>query len=101
MFVHPSLTFELWAIDFVVPFPKPGHRKRLKYIITSVEYVTKWVESCTKEVETKFIYENIITRFGCLITLINDSDTHFINQTIDTLMKEFMIDHHKSLAYHA
>ena len=57
-----------------------------------VEYVTKWVEaklveSYTKEVVAKFVYENIITRFGCLITLIGDRGTHFINQTIETLMK--------------
>ena len=53
--INPSLTFEIWAIDFVGPFPKPSHRIGTKYIITSVEYVTKWeevkpVESCTKEV---------------------------------------------------
>ena len=67
--------------------------------------MTKWVEaeaipSCTKEVPTKFIYENIITRFDCPLTLISDQGTHFINQTIETLLKEFLIDHHRTSTYH-
>jgi hypothetical protein len=41
-----------------------------KYIITVIEYLTKWaeaepVENCTKETTAKFIYKNIVTRFGC------------------------------------
>ena len=103
--VNPSLTFETWAIDFVGPFPKQGRRTGARYIITTVEYVTKWAEaepvpSCTKEVAAKFIYENIITRFGCPLTLISDQGSHFINQTIQILLKEFLIDHRKSPAYH-
>lgn len=58
-----------------------------QYIATTFQDLTKSVEvesiqSCTKEVERKIIFENIITRFGCLITLINDRGTHFINQTV-------------------
>ena len=45
MSINPSLTFEIWAIDFVGPFPKLGHRTRSRYIITIVEHVTKWVEA--------------------------------------------------------
>ena len=82
--ISHSLTFETWAIDFIGPFPKQGKRIGAKYIIIAIDYVTKWeeaesVHSCTKEVATKFIYEYIITRFGCPLTLVNDQDTHFIN----------------------
>ena len=86
-------------------FPKQGKRTRERYIITTIEYVTKWeeeepVHSGTKEVAFKFIYENIITRFVCPLKLISDKGTHFINQTIETLLKYFLIDHHKTSAYH-
>ena len=61
--VNPSLTFELWAIDFIGPFPIPSKRSGARYIITVVEYVTKWeeaepIDACSSEVADKFIYEN-------------------------------------------
>ena len=95
--VNLSLTFEIWAIDFIGPFPIPTKRTGARYIITAVEYVTKWaevehVETYSSEVAAKFINENIITRFGCLITLISDQGAHFINKTIKTLTEEFKID---------
>lgn len=100
IYVSPRLRIEIWAIDFVGPFLRPGYRTCATCIIIVVEYITKWeevkpIESCTKEVAAKFIYENMMTRFGCHITLISDRGTRFINQTIEILMKEYMIDHHK------
>ena len=88
--VNLSLTFEIWAIDFIGPFPVPPRRIGAHYLITLVEYVTKWVEvepveNCYNEVVAKFIYGNIITRFGCPLTLINDQRSHFINRTIASL----------------
>ena len=96
--VNPSLTFEIWAIDFIGPFLVPAKRTGVRYIITAIEYVTKWeeaepVETCSNEVAAKFIYENIITGFGCPLTLISDQGTHFINITIKTLTYQFQIDH--------
>jgi hypothetical protein len=91
--------------DFVRHFPQREKTTVAKYIITAFKYVTKWeevelVNSCTKEVATKFIYENIITRFGCLVTLISDQGTHFINETIQFLLKNFLIDHRRTTTYH-
>ena len=103
--VNPILTFEIWAIYFIGPFPIPTKRIGTGYIITAVEYVTKWVEvepvnTCSSEIAANFIYENIITRFGCPITLISDQGTHFINKTIKTLTDQFQVDHHRSTSYH-
>ena len=103
--VNPSLTFEIWAIEFIGPFPIPAKRTGARYIITVVEYVTKWaeaepVDTCSSEIAAKFIYENIITQFGCPLTLINDQGTHFINKTIETLTDQFQIDHRRSTTYH-
>ena len=75
--VNPSLTFKIWAVNFIGPFPVPVKRTGARYIITAVEYVTKWAEekpvkTCYSEVATKFIYENIITIFGFPMNLISD-----------------------------
>ena len=103
--VNPSLTFEIWAIDFIGPFPILAKRAGARYIITLVEYVTKWVEAepvnkCSNEIAAKFIYENIITIFGCPLTLISDQGIHFINRTIKTLTDQFQIDHPRTTTYH-
>ena len=71
----------------------------------AVEYVTIWAEAkpidtCSSEVVAKFIYENIITRFGCPLTLISDQGSHFINKTIKNLTNQFHIDHRRITAYH-
>jgi transposase InsO family protein len=49
---------------------------------------------------TRFIFENIITQFGCPRSLTSDQGAHFISETIATLTREFLIQHHKSIPYH-
>jgi len=75
-----------------------------QYIIVTINYTTKWVETKAfrdnmAKNTTKFIYDPIITRFGYLIHLVSDQGSHFINKTIVILMEEFMISHHKSPTY--
>ena len=91
-------------IDFIGAFSTPGRWMRARYFITAVEYVTKReeeepVETCSSEIAAKFIYENIVTRFGCPLTLVSDQGSHFLNKTINTMIKEFMIEHQKSTVY--
>jgi hypothetical protein len=48
----------------------------------------------------KFIYENIIIRFGYPTHLVNDQGTCFINRKIEILTQEFMITHHNATTYY-
>lgn len=64
------------------------------YIITTIEYMTRWVEaqlvkdgSITKAM--KFLFEYVLTKFGCPKILMSDMGTHFLNETIVTMLKEF------------
>ena len=88
--VNPILIYEIWAIDFIGPFPILEKITGVRYTITAVECVTKWAEAkigdtCSSEIAAKFIYKNIITIFGFPITLISDQGSHFINKTIKAL----------------
>jgi transposase InsO family protein len=58
------------------------------------------VKDCTTEMTVHFIFENVITRFGCPKVLMSDQGTHFLNDTICVLTQEFMIHHQKSTPYH-
>jgi hypothetical protein len=90
--------FDKWAIDFVGPINPPGRHTGARYIITATEYLTKWakareVKYCNETTAAQFIFEDIITRFGCLKILMSDQGTHFINKTIEALTQEFEVHH--------
>ena len=62
--------FDKWAVDFVGPINLPGKRTGTLYIITATDYLTRWAEAapvvdCTTTTATRFIFENIMTCFGC------------------------------------
>jgi Integrase zinc binding domain/Integrase core domain len=91
------------GIDFVGPLPQTSQGN--KYIIVAMDYLTKWPEAravprATAEETTKFIYEEIICRHGCPQKILTDRGTHFKNQLVENLMKEFEIQHLLSTPYH-
>lgn len=46
-----------------------------------------------------FLFENIITRFGCPKELISHQKIHFINSMIAALMDKYEIKHQKIIPY--
>ena len=106
--LNPQVTlqaFDKWAIDFIGPINLLGKRTGSRYIITATDYLTRWVEAkpvkdCSTATTTQFVFENILTRFGCPRVLMSDQGTHFLNQTIQALTQEFQVCHQKSTPYH-
>jgi hypothetical protein len=97
--------FEKWAVDFVGPINPIAKHSRARYIITATDYLNRWAEAtvvqeCSTDTVARFIFENIITHFGCPRSLTNNQGAHFISSTIATLTAEFLIQHHKSSPYH-
>ena len=91
--------------DFIRPITPVACHSQKRYIIIVIEYLTRWekaapVKDCIIDTKSRFIFENIITRFGCPRSLTSDQGTHFINATVKLLLKNFMIQHHKSISYH-
>jgi hypothetical protein len=67
--------------------------------------LTRWeeereVKECSASTATQFIFEDIITRFGCPKIPMSDQGTYFINKTIESLTQEFKFHHQKSTPYH-
>nr|GEZ43262.1 hypothetical protein [Tanacetum cinerariifolium] len=68
--------FYKWGIDIAGPFPKePG---KVKFFIVAMDYFTKWIEA--KAVATitgnqvkKFVWDNIVCRFGLLGEIGSDN----------------------------
>ena len=98
-----SAPWERVGIDFVGPFPETTQGN--KYIITAIDYFTRWPEAravptATSKEAAKFIYEELICRHGIINILHSDQGTHFVNEIITDLTKRFDMKHHKITAYH-
>ncbi|GKC43481.1 reverse transcriptase domain-containing protein [Tanacetum coccineum] len=73
-------TFYKWGIDIAGPFPEgPG---KVKFLIVAIDYFTKWIE--VKPVATitgaqikKFVWDNIVYRFGLPKEIISDNGKQF------------------------
>lgn len=67
--LNPQVTlqsFDKWAIDFVGPINPPGKKTGACYIITVIDYLTKWakaqpVKDCSVETTPKFIFKYIMS----------------------------------------
>jgi len=70
-------------LDIVGPFSKVAENKR--WLLVGTNYFTKWVEVETlaniRNMNAKrFVWKNIVTRFGIPYTLISDNGLQFDNK---------------------
>ena len=104
--LHPikvGQPFDHIVIDLIGPCPRSKNKNR--YIITAIDYLTKWPEAKAvpnKEASTiaKFIFEEIICRHGCPKIIQSDQETEFTAQITRELTQQFGIQHRFSTPYH-
>lgn len=95
--------FAQWGLDIVGPFPKAKGGKR--FLIVATDYSTKWVEAkalvhITSQDVRRFIWEDIICRFGIPHTIISDNGKQFSGQEVNALCLAYNIKHNFSAPYH-
>ncbi|GJV53002.1 reverse transcriptase domain-containing protein [Tanacetum coccineum] len=84
-------SFYKWGIDIAGPFLKgPG---KVKFLIVAIDYFTKWIEA--KPVATitgsqikKFVWDNIVCRFGLPWEIISDNEKQFQNNPFKDCLGE-------------
>ena len=76
--------FAQWGLDIMGHFPKVAGNKR--YLLVGTNYFTKWVKTeplaNIRDMDAKrFVWKNIVTRFGIPHTLISDNGLQFDSKT--------------------
>ena len=94
------LPFAQWGLDILGPFPEAVYQK--KWLIVGVDYFSKWIEAeaasnITEQTVRKFIWQNIITRFGIPRVFVFDHGRQFDNLPLKRYTDQFGI----KLAYSA
>ena len=95
-------SFSVWGIDIIakiMPKSFSGH----EFILVSIDYFTKWVETTsyailTLAMVTSFIISHIICRYEVPHELISDKGV-YLKANVDTLLQRYGIQHRRSFAY--
>jgi hypothetical protein len=101
----PKEPFMKWGLDFIAPIKLARRLTWNIYILVITNYAIKWVEAKAIKtniavVTTIFIYEYILIRFGCPLTIVTYQEINFINDTIKYLTEQFMFKHVSSTTYY-
>jgi hypothetical protein len=94
-----------WGLDFVGPIKLKDIYTRKKCILIATYYATKCVEARALRTNivgiiAKILYECILTRFGCPLTIVTDQRVHFINDSIEYLIDHFLLKHVSFTTYY-
>ncbi|GJY75763.1 reverse transcriptase domain-containing protein [Tanacetum coccineum] len=93
--------FDIWGLDCMGPFL---NSKGNKYILVTVDYVSKWVEAQAlptndARVVIRFL-RRLFARFRVPKALISDRKTHFYNSQFEKALQKYRVTHKLSTAYH-
>ena len=99
---RPVYPFEIIFMDYIVNLPGTACKNR--HIITMTEGLTKWCEAkavkdATAANAAKFLFEDVVQRFGVPLMVITDNGSHFKGE-FQELCKKMDIKHRFATAYH-
>ncbi|XP_052177535.1 uncharacterized protein LOC127791591 [Diospyros lotus] len=81
--MNSSWPFAVWGMDLIGPLPTA--RGNCKHVIVVVDYFTKWAEAkelaeISSSKVQKFVWNNIICRFGVPQQIVTDNGTQFTSE---------------------
>ena len=96
--------FEQWGLDIIGEI-KPNSSLQHKYILTTTDYFTRWVEAIplckiNEDAVISFLQDHIMTRFGVPVSLVFDNATYFSSIKLTTFAHEKGIKLHYSANYY-
>jgi hypothetical protein len=96
--------FQQWGLYFIGEIHPPSSAQH-KWMITTTDYVSKWVEAIPTKFSTnafaiKFLEENIIARFRCPRKIIIDNSQAFKSLAMIDFCQKYNIILGHSTAYY-
>nr|GEX93112.1 reverse transcriptase domain-containing protein [Tanacetum cinerariifolium] len=95
----------LYKRSFLTPWPLSGRAGEVKFLIVVMDYFTKWIEA--KAVATitdgqvkKFVWDNIVCRFGIPGEIISDNGKQFADNPFKDWRDKLNITHHFASVKH-
>ncbi|XP_031099667.1 uncharacterized protein LOC116003866 [Ipomoea triloba] len=87
--ISTAIPFARWGVDIIGPFPILAARK--KFVIVAIDYFSKWIEAeplatITAQQCARFIWRNIIARFGVPVHLITDNGRQFESRYLQSFL---------------
>ena len=87
-------SFAQWGIDIVGPFPTAPAQKKL--LLVATDYFSKWIKvdaftSIKDRDVTRFIWKNIVCRFGIPRSIVSDNGPQFDSQFYRDFCQELNI----------
>ncbi|MCO5578765.1 hypothetical protein L7F22_032611 [Adiantum nelumboides] len=103
--VLPLESFQKWQLDFIGPFKRATATTGNRYILSAIDYATKWVEAWSLEDNTvvsvaQCLYKDVFSRYGCPIELVNDWRGHFFSKVMEKMLQFYFVLHRKSSPYY-
>lgn len=97
------IPFAMWGIDIVGPLPTA--KGQVRFCIVAIDYMTKWAEAAPlrkigEDEVKKFLWEDIILRFGVPKVIVADNGKQFVGRKINTFLAELGIEHRTSSVGH-
>ena len=92
--ISSSWPFAQWGIDIMGPLPTAPAQKKL--LLVAIDYFSKWIEadafaSIKDRDVTRFIWKNIVCRFGIPRSIISDNGPQFDSWVYRDFFQELKI----------